>query len=167
MERKKTETKEDFVILNMYCFATPLTRLNDYINIDEVGKYSVDFDSMPEYMLRSLENNLRLINKRIEQFSKVDGPRVGDYIILKDGTYGRFTSEWDDKIQIGGEVNGSYYFGYGYLSHSGGCGRAINQTNMELTSEIYIGTVWFSCDDISGADRRVYANIEHRVFREV
>ena len=40
---------------------------------------------------QNIPENLSILSQKLELFNSVEGPRVGDYIITKDGNYKRFS----------------------------------------------------------------------------
>ena len=70
-------------------------------------------------------DNANILRSRLAAFNARTGPRVGDWLALappdpRCPTYTRFTHDWGDHIQTGGQ-DGSYYFSStGHLSYSGG-----------------------------------------------
>lgn len=111
------------------------------------------------------EANYKLLIARLENFDKMEGARVGDWLLLPNGDYTRFTHLWDDHIQTGGSSD-SYCMGKsGCLSYSGGLDRGINLDCIEQTAEVKNGRIWFFSKDWAKADNGVYYNIPCRVFK--
>jgi hypothetical protein len=109
------------------------------------------------------EVNLSILAEREKQFNQVAGPRVGDYLLMPYGLYTRFTHAWDETIQTGGG-SGSFFFGSGYCSYSGGLDSGVSYTDLIETTETKKGAIWFFDKNISGAGRGVYFEIPFRVF---
>jgi len=116
-----------------------------------------------EAILIHATENAEILKKRTELWNQKPGPRVGDYLKIGD-KYTRFTHKWDDKIQTGGGVYGSYYMGGGYSSYSGGLHPGINLTDIKKTDEVKQGQVWFFDKDVAGAGRGVYFMIDCSVY---
>jgi hypothetical protein len=97
------------------------------------------------------------------------GPRVGDWVKMLDGTERRFTHDWGNDIQTtcGSGDSGSFYFGKGFMSFSGGLDRAIDKAAIVETEEARPGSAWFFHHNRSGAGRGVYFTVPCRVFRQV
>ncbi len=109
-----------------------------------------------------------LTKKLLEWDRRDDGPRVGDWIIMLDGTERRFTHDWDDCIQTTHPKFGlGSFFIYGpTMSYSGSLDSAIHKNNIALTNEIKQGQCWFFKHDMAGAHRGVYLSVECRVYKQ-
>lgn len=97
------------------------------------------------------------------------GPKIGDYIYLKNGSLRRFTHDWGDSLQVTCENSGDTSFSLGssgYISFSGSLDPSIQKEKIKHCYTKMPGRVWVWLDGRSGADRAVYCNIECRVFRE-
>lgn len=108
--------------------------------------------------------------QRITAWQQRQGPRVGDFVLMNDGTTRRFTHDWGEDIQTTSSyypTHGSFYFGDGYCSYSGGLDPAILKTSIEDTGETRDGTVWFFHHGCSGAHRGVHCTIPCRVYRQL
>jgi len=111
-----------------------------------------------------------ILNNRIELWDKRNGPRVGDYIQMLDGTMRRFTHDWDDTIQTttpGDKFGSSFYFGKGYMEFSGGLDRAIPKDKITATNETKDGRAWFFHHDWATAHNGVDFNVPCRVYRQI
>jgi len=115
------------------------------------------------------QRDQEIANKRLEAFNRIPGMRVGDFCIMPDGAYERFSYDWGDAIQTCTE--GSFYLGLdhssgcGYASMSGGLNPCIEKTRIEEMPEVRDGTFWFFHHDIQGAHRSVQMKMPCRVFR--
>lgn len=96
------------------------------------------------------------------------GPRVGDFVIMRDGRLSRFTHDWGDTIQtMWHDGPGSFYFAGWYCSYSGGLDPGVNTSELVDTGELRDGLVWFFHHGESGAHRGVSCAIPCRVYRHV
>lgn len=110
-----------------------------------------------------------ILNNRIEQWNKRQGPRVGDYIQMLDGTVRRFTHDWGNTIQTetpGNKFGSSFYFGNGYMEFSGGLDRAIPKEQIRATTETKDGYAWFFHHDWKTAHNGVHFNVPCRVYQQ-
>ena len=116
-----------------------------------------------------MPSNATILADRIAQLNAITGPRVGDFLRLpradeRAGEFTRFTHIWDDTIQTGGQVHGSYYLGNGYLSYSGGLDPGIAKSDIIPSEETKDGQVWFFDEGITGPHRGVNFMVPLRVF---
>lgn len=107
------------------------------------------------------DEQIRLRNLR--EFDLRPGPRVGDYVDFSDGVTRRISYVWDDGVQT--SDGGSWYFGLGYCSFSGGLYPSIKLGTLSLTKEKREGDVWFFHHDFSQAHNGVYTKVPFRVFK--
>ena len=110
-------------------------------------------------------NNLEILSSREKRFNNEPGARVGDYLQLPYGMYTRFTHDHGDQLQTGGGA-GSYYLGNsGYCDYSGGLDSGLKHNEIELTSEVKPGAIWFFNNNEAKADNGFYTDINFRVFK--
>jgi hypothetical protein len=102
---------------------------------------------------------------RINEWNKDKAPRVGDYVIMPDGTIERFSYRWDEGIQTC--KSGSFYLGTGYASMSGGLNPSIPNEKIQKTDEKKIGIFWFFHHDYATAYASVGVRAECRVYRVI
>jgi hypothetical protein len=98
------------------------------------------------------------------------GPRVGDYCIMADGTFRRFTHDWGNDIQVTSQTGGeeSFYLDdFGNMSYSGGLSSAVAKTNLVQQRGLRAGTCWFFHLDRHTAHNGVRAEVPCRVYAEV
>lgn len=116
------------------------------------------------------EIDQELLDARIAARKALEGPQVGDWIKMLDGTVRRFTHNWGDGLQttIGNGDSGRFYFSKcGHLSYSGGLDDMIPLDRIEpCENELLPGFAWFFHHDSSGAHRGVDCVVECRVYRE-
>jgi hypothetical protein len=79
--------------------------------------------------------------ERLTRWDRDPDPRIGDYVILSDGSYVRFAHIWDDVLQT--TDCGSFYLGNGYVSMSGGLDPGVPPEQVVLTPEKKPGYFWF------------------------
>lgn len=113
------------------------------------------------------EKDAFLLAEKIRLREKIPGPRIGDYVFLKNGSLHRFTHEWDESIQTAPAGNGSFYLGNGYASYSGGLDPAIPKDKLELIPyQEMNGRFWFFHHDIRAAHQGVNCEIKCRLYGE-
>lgn len=109
------------------------------------------------------DQNEIILQKRTALFNAISGPRVGDYLKLPYGLYTRFTHEWDNSFQTGGNSGNAYFLGE-HCSYSGSLDSGVKKSDIVPTDEKKLGAVWFFNKDIAGPNRGIYYEIEFRVF---
>ena len=109
------------------------------------------------------DRDLKIAQERVNSFDAIIGPRVGDFVILPDGKYQRFSHEWPDQIQTCDE--GSFYLGNGYVSMSGGLDPGYKKEQIGPTDEIKPGHFWFFHHDLACGSNSVGLIMDVRVFR--
>lgn len=102
---------------------------------------------------------------RIEEYNKDNDPRIGDYVIMPDGTFERFSYNWGNGLQT--SRGGSFYLGTGYASFSGGLNPSIPNEKIQKTDEKKIGVFWFFHHDYMTAANSVGVRAECRVYRVI
>lgn len=111
------------------------------------------------------EKDAALLAEKTAIWEKRIGPRVGDFIRMKNGTLSRFTHDWDDEIQTGGECGSYYFFGSG-ASYSGGLDPSIKKTTFSNTGEMKLGEFWFFHHNESRAFNGVYVLVPCRIYQQ-
>lgn len=109
-------------------------------------------------------DNEQILATRETEFNKIQGARVGDFLLMPNGEYTRFTHKWDDHIQTGGGGR-SFYLGHGYIDYSGGLDPGVKLADIEQTNETKAGFIWFFSNDIWKAHNGVNFKINFRVFK--
>lgn len=114
------------------------------------------------------DKDVEIARERLRLWNERTGPRVGDWIAMRDGTLRRFSHNWGDGLQvtIGNGDCGSFYFARGCMSYSGGLDPIVPLADIIETSEIRNGAAWFFHHDSSGAGRGVYFTAPCRVYRQ-
>ena len=114
-----------------------------------------------------------LYQARLTDWGAIDGPRVGDFVEMLDGTLRRFTHDWGESIQttVGDRHpcagDQSFYWGGDYMSFSGSLDPAIPKLSLELTEQKRDGWAWFFHHDEMRAHNGVSVAVPCRVYREV
>jgi hypothetical protein len=121
-------------------------------------------------MYPEIDNTDRLIvMDRAAARDRVQGPRVGDYVHMTDGTTRRFTHHWGDSIQttcVGACAGGSFYLQCGAMNFSGALDSAIPISTLEMTDETREGSCWIFHHDRWQAHNAVHTSIPCRVYRQ-
>lgn len=123
------------------------------------------FEAPPNFDDRDVE----IARERLAEWNERQGPRVGDWIAMRDGTMRRFTHNWGDGLQTtcGDGDAGSFYFYGCSMSFSGSLDRSVPASEIVETSEIRNGRAWFFHHGQTGAHRGVYFTVPCRVYRQV
>lgn len=113
------------------------------------------------------EKDQSILDQRMKSWDERKGPRVGDWVIMANGEYRRFTHEWPDGLQVGDHPGdcGSFYLGKGHVSYSGGLDRLISTESLELTTEMKDGRFWFFHHHNVEAHNGVWFSAPCRVWR--
>ena len=120
--------------------------------------------------VRPSERDAVILAERAAARAKIPGPRVGDFVIRRDGTMARFAHAYPDALQptVHGFGFGSHYLcGNGAVSFSGALDPSIRREHLEPTDEVRMGEVWFFHNDSPCAHSAIRAVVPCRVFREV
>ena len=141
-----------------------------------VRKEQRDYQEIYKDILSEIiEVNQDLIKMReanyLERCKKMR-PLVGEFYIKIDGTYDRFTHDWnsddgwDNTIQTGG-LRGSYFMtDSGHFSYSGGLDSGTSIKNFELTDEWKDGSVWSFDRGNVQANNGMRYTIKFRVWKQ-
>jgi len=115
------------------------------------------------------ERDKEILQHRLNEWSTRNGPRIGDWCEMLDGSLRRFTHDWGDSIQVTSSLTGlgSFYFGDGYMSYSGGLNRAINKEQLVDTGKTINGPVWFFHHDYWMAHNGVYFKVPCKVYKQI
>ena len=108
------------------------------------------------------ERDLAMVAERMAAMDSREGPRVGDYVIFRDGTVARFAHDWGDRLQT--TPGGSFYLGNGYLSMSGSLDRSIPKDSLTLTDQTREGSAWVFHHNMHQAHYGVAVRVPLRVF---
>lgn len=108
--------------------------------------------------------NAKILKERTARFNSKVEARVGDYVVMPDGSYERFSHKYSNGLQT--SVGGSFYLNEnGIAGFSGGLNPFIPNVNLILTEDLKNGEFWFFHHDIARAHSAVYVTIECRVWK--
>lgn len=116
------------------------------------------------------ELDMKLLKQRIENRRKLQGPRVGDFLIRHNGDLTRFTYDWDDKIQTASMTirDWSFYFDKtGFMDYSGALDDGISKKSFTDTGKRKFGPAWFFHHDEVRAHNGITVMVPCRVYREI
>jgi hypothetical protein len=114
------------------------------------------------------DRDAALLAERQARFDQQSGPRVGDIVLMRDGSMRRFTHDWGDGLQTTTPQfgAGSFYFGTGHMDYSGALDPTIPKAGLIDTGEQREARVWFFHHNFPGAARAVHTTARVRVFRQ-
>jgi hypothetical protein len=108
------------------------------------------------------EINAKLLAKKVAEFDKIDGPRVGDFLRFPNGECCRIAKIDDEAFQLG---NGGFFlYGKGGCEYSGGLYAVHPTGSLRPTGETKSGAIWFFNKDEPAENNGVDFSIEFRVF---
>ena len=124
------------------------------------------------------ERDCAIRAERIAMRESREGPRVGDFIEMLDGTLRRFTHKWNDGLQTtyiwqtgadkGKPADASFHLSAdGSLSFSGSLDSSIPFASIEPTGETRDGAVWFFHHGEMKAHNGVHTTVPCRVYRQI
>lgn len=114
------------------------------------------------------ERDTAIRGERVAAREGIEGPRIGDFILLEDERMVRFSHDHGPDYGMQVSEGGSFYFGHnGGLSFSGGLEPAIPLAHIQASSKVRDGACWFFSHDLAMKDNGVYTLIPCRVFVEV
>ena len=117
-------------------------------------------------LVRPDERDIGLSRARIAAYNEISGPRVGDFVIMPDGSYERFCYQWPEGMQTCNY--GSFHLSSsGNVSMSGSCNPMISMDKLQLTDEIKEGVFWMFHHDFMTAHNSIGLKIDCRVFRVI
>ncbi|CAB4168879.1 hypothetical protein UFOVP1516_37 [uncultured Caudovirales phage] len=110
------------------------------------------------------EIDVEILNYRKARFNEVPGPRVGDFVVMPDGSYERFSHKHYDGLQT--TEGGSFYLNdTGKAGFSGGLNPTILNEHLELTKQKKLGNFWFFHHDMARAHNAVYVVVDCDVYK--
>jgi len=114
------------------------------------------------------DRDREILATRVAMLNKVEGPRVGDFVIFADKIERRISYIWCDEhdtvFLIQTSEGGSYHLSNGHVSMSGGLYDGVKLETLTPTDQVREGSVWFFHHDIWMAHNGVDTTIEFRVF---
>lgn len=112
------------------------------------------------------ETDTAICDRRLTEWNAIEGPRVGDWVLMPDATLRRFTHDWGDGLQTTiDRMPGSFYFGNGYMSYSGGLDPIIPRAKIRPVDDVRFGACWFFHHDRQRAGNGVNLSVPCRVFK--
>jgi hypothetical protein len=111
-----------------------------------------------------------ILAARTEAWQSRQGARVGDKIIMTDGSMRRFAHDYGSELQTTSARQANdqrYYLGHGYCAFSGTLGDLISKSDIADTGLTEPAAVWFFHHDQARAFNAVHAAIPCRVFRQM
>lgn len=105
---------------------------------------------------------------RLAAWNARRGPRIGDKIIMSDGSIRRLAHDSGSDIQTTSRTqpgDQSFYLGHGYCSFSGSLGDLIAKDQLHDTGLTEDGSVWFFHHDQVKPFNAVQAKIPCRLYK--
>ena len=117
------------------------------------------------------EKNINLVRSYAVERDKIDGPRMGDFVVFQDEEgqiVERISCLFDSSVHQFAQTSpwGSFYLGKsGAVSFSGGLNPSIPLESLTQTEETMEGAFWIFHHGEVGAHRGVGCTAPCRVFR--
>ena len=111
-----------------------------------------------------------ILATRLAAWNVRRGPRIGDKIIMSDGSIRRLAHDSGSKMQTTSRTqpgDQSFYLGHGYCSFSGSLGEVIAKDELQDTGLTEDGAVWFFHHDRAVAFNAVHATIPCRLYKMI
>jgi len=111
-----------------------------------------------------------IFEEREVLYSKLTGPRVGDWVyLLGESKPRRFTHDWGDDIQVASSQGdcGSFYLGEKFCEYSGGLDPGIKKSKLRETDKFLPGRIWFFHHDCPTAQNGVEKMMEFKVWEQI
>ena len=113
------------------------------------------------------EKDQEILDEQIKRWKTREGPRVGDIVLMLDGTKRRFTYDWGDSLQTTyGDGNALFHFNGGSMQFSGSLDKSIKKTLLDDTGEIELGSAWFFHHNEMKVSNAVYFSVPCRVYKQ-
>lgn len=114
------------------------------------------------------DRDARIVAERCAKWEQRDGPRVGDFCQLKDGSLRRFTHDHGDVIQTTvTDQCGDFYLGSNFMRYSGALDHALPKRIFERMPFARKGSCWIFHHDQPRAHNDVKTEVNCRVYMEV
>jgi hypothetical protein len=113
------------------------------------------------------EDDYAIVVARMAEVDKILGPRIGDFVIMLDGSLHRLTYDWVDYIQTAPAGSGSYYLSNLGASYSGALCDPLPAPRIEPTDGKMEGDVWIFSHDHARAYNGVHIRVDFRVYKVV
>lgn len=115
--------------------------------------------------------DLALIERTRQERDALDGPRVGDFVQMLDGTRRRFSERWPGGMQTtcAGklEADQSFFLSGSFADFSGSLDAVIPFGQLELTGEACEGRFWMFHHNEVRAHNGVSFTLPCRLFRQL
>lgn len=117
-----------------------------------------------------MKTNEEILTERIKSRDHIEGPRVGDFLVIEENKIVRMTYDWGDKMQTTSRERdsrdqGSFYLGSRGMSYSGGLDTGIDKDLFVDTGSTMDGSCWFFDRGIPQAHSDVQFHVPCRVYR--
>jgi len=114
------------------------------------------------------ERDEDILFERVTRRAQVQGPRVGDFVILRNGDVRRFTFDHEHGLQVTvkDEAGSFYLHASGHLDYSGSLDPAIRKSKLRARQELREGACWFFHHNQPRAHNGVAALLPCRVYEE-
>jgi hypothetical protein len=117
------------------------------------------------------EKDEQIVEHRELQWNRINGPRVGDFVQMKDGTLRRFTWDWETALQTTcTEASGDasfYLLDGGLAGFSGSLSSSILKETLQDTGETKEGLFWIFHHNECKAHNGVRFKMLCRVYRQI
>jgi hypothetical protein len=117
------------------------------------------------------DRDARIVAERCRLWEMRDGPRVGDFLQLKNGALRRVAHINGDVIQTasnGKSDEYEFYLGTGYMSFSGEVDKAIPKATLTRLPFARKGACWlYHQDERQPSNPKVSTSVNCRVYMEV
>lgn len=110
------------------------------------------------------EVNALILKERVDALNEVEGPRIGDYLRLPDGSFERITLNHAESFQTGALGQGSFFLYKGSCLYSGAHKGPIPFSAIRETRQTKLGNIWFFNEGEAKEGNGVDFEIEFRVF---
>lgn len=137
---------------------------------DLYGKYFENEEELQNIKDLIIEENIPLIEIRMNGYESQckDEPMTGEILRQKDGSLTRITKVWNDRVQTGGSISGSYHlYEDGLMSYSGGLDCGISKDRIKLTEDFEQAKCWHFDRDWATAHNSISYWIPVQVWQEV
>jgi hypothetical protein len=126
--------------------------------------YQTDYNEYSQPIIPD-DKDKEIAERRLKAYDNNPEPREGDYVIMPNGSYERFSYVWPESIQTCN--SGTFYLGNGYASMSGSLNSAIPKEKIQITDEKKPGEFWFFHHDFMTAHNGIGVKAVCRVYRVI
>lgn len=116
------------------------------------------------------ERDEELCRRNMEEYDKLPGPRVGDWVIFADGIERRISYIWkfDDEPKVYGiqtsQEGYGFHLGFGYISFSGSLFNSVDGNTLTRTYQKRNGRIWMFHHGFAMAHNGVETTVPFRVY---